>query len=256
MQHSLSEDHQHRKWQHAKIMDIISRLLACAGQAADAVSAYTQVNWRMHPNYWKIPNRNVQTFGFVYHDTNGLNHGPVWKTHSFLLSKTCTVILCQNCYVERQFQKNRIAARLGEGFQLGLLFRTPWKRIIRYLCMWMTSNWMERHKTMFRFEKYLMKKSIRKNPTSFFDLWNLGLCTHCGQLQNHVRIANFRGENWKTSTLLRFFVLLHGLWIWRVMQRYVWNDIVSFQTRRLNNSTQYQLHASMSTIPNKKKRIL
>ena len=27
----------------AKVMDIISRLLGCAGQAADAVSAYTQV---------------------------------------------------------------------------------------------------------------------------------------------------------------------------------------------------------------------
>ena len=27
----------------AKIMDIISRLLGCDGQAADAVSAYTQV---------------------------------------------------------------------------------------------------------------------------------------------------------------------------------------------------------------------
>ena len=46
----------------ARVMDIISRLPGCAGQAA----------------------RNVQTFGFVCHDTNGLNHGPVWKTQSFL----------------------------------------------------------------------------------------------------------------------------------------------------------------------------
>ena len=34
----------------AKIMDIISRLPGCDGQAADAVSAYTQVKWKMHPN--------------------------------------------------------------------------------------------------------------------------------------------------------------------------------------------------------------
>ena len=27
-----------------------------------------------------LKSRNVQTFGFVYHDTNGQNHGPVWKT--------------------------------------------------------------------------------------------------------------------------------------------------------------------------------
>ena len=35
----------------AKIMDIISRLPGCDGQAADAVSAYTQVKWKMLTNY-------------------------------------------------------------------------------------------------------------------------------------------------------------------------------------------------------------
>ena len=35
----------------AKVMDIISRLPGCAGQAADAVSAYTLVKWKMLPNY-------------------------------------------------------------------------------------------------------------------------------------------------------------------------------------------------------------
>ena len=82
----------------AKIMDIISRLPGCDGQAADAVSAYTQVKMRMLTNYGKFQNRSVQTFGFVYHDTNGLNHGPVWKTQSFLLKGICTVILWQDCY--------------------------------------------------------------------------------------------------------------------------------------------------------------
>ena len=36
------------------------------------------------------------------------------------------------------------------------------------------------------------------------------------------------------------------------MQRNVWNDIVSWQTRRLNNSTKYLLHASMTTTSKKK----
>ena len=35
----------------AKVMDIISRLPGCAGQAADAVSAYTQEKWKMLQNY-------------------------------------------------------------------------------------------------------------------------------------------------------------------------------------------------------------
>ena len=44
----------------AKIMDIISRLPGCAGQAADAVSAFTQVKMELLPNYWKFQNWNVQ----------------------------------------------------------------------------------------------------------------------------------------------------------------------------------------------------
>ena len=35
----------------AKVMDIISRLPGCAGQAADAVSAYTRLKWKMLQNY-------------------------------------------------------------------------------------------------------------------------------------------------------------------------------------------------------------
>ena len=79
----------------AKIMDIISRLPDCDGQAAHAVSAYTPEKLMMLTNYCKFPNRSVQTFGFVYHDTNGLNHGPVWKIQSFFLKGICTVILWQ-----------------------------------------------------------------------------------------------------------------------------------------------------------------
>ena len=36
------------------------------------------------------------------------------------------------------------------------------------------------------------------------------------------------------------------------MQRNVWNDIVSWQTRRRNNSIKYLLHASMTTTSKKK----
>ena len=39
----------------AKVMDIISRLPGCAGQSADAVSAYTQVKMEDAPKLLKIP---------------------------------------------------------------------------------------------------------------------------------------------------------------------------------------------------------
>ena len=102
----------------AKIMDIISRLPGCDGQAADAVSACTKWKWKMLTNYWKFPNRSVQTFGFVYHDTNGLNHGPVWKTQSFLLKGICTVILWQDCYGKGNLGKSYWST-VGRRFPIG-----------------------------------------------------------------------------------------------------------------------------------------
>ena len=77
----------------AKAMDIISRLSGCAGQAADAESAYTQVKMEDAPSLLKIPNQNVQIFGHIDRNTDGQNHGPVWKTQLFLLSEICTAIL-------------------------------------------------------------------------------------------------------------------------------------------------------------------
>ena len=54
----------------AKVMDIISRLPGCAGQATDAISVlYPGKNGRCSQIIEKFPNRSVQTFGFVYHDT-------------------------------------------------------------------------------------------------------------------------------------------------------------------------------------------
>ena len=73
----------------AKIMDIISRLPGCDGQAADAVSAYTQVNKRKIIENSKIGmSRHLDSS-----TTTHITHGPVWKTQSFLLSEICTVIL-------------------------------------------------------------------------------------------------------------------------------------------------------------------
>ena len=66
----------------AKVMDIISRLPGCAGQAADAISAYTQVKMEGAPTvffFFKV-RMNVQIFGYDYHDTNGQNLEPVWRS--------------------------------------------------------------------------------------------------------------------------------------------------------------------------------
>ena len=75
---------------------------------------------------------------------------------------------------------------------------------------------------------------------------------YCGQLQKPCSNREFpRGEQ-KNYHSLKIFELLHGLTTWKVMSRNVWNEIVSWQTRRLNKSTKCQLHG-LTTIISKKK---
>ena len=92
--------------------------------------------WKMLQNYWKCQNRNVQSFGFVYHDTDGQNHGPVWKTQSFLLSEICTVILWQDCYGKDNLKKSYWST-VGERFPIGNAYSYTVKKGCSYLCMWM-----------------------------------------------------------------------------------------------------------------------
>ena len=74
----------------AKIMDIISRLLGCDSQAADAISAYTQVKMEDARKLWKKP--ECPDIWIRLQNTNGLNHDPIWRIQSFLLKRICMVV--------------------------------------------------------------------------------------------------------------------------------------------------------------------
>ena len=99
-----------------------------------------------------------------------------------------------------------------------------------WLHRWHKIGWKET-KILIRCGKYSIKKLTKT-------MWNK---QRCGQLQSHVWITNFHGRNEKIHTP-RTFESLRGRTVW----------LVSWQTR-LNNSTKYPLHASM-TITSKKKK--
>ena len=153
----------------ARVMDIISRLLGCAGQA----DLYPGKNGRCS----KITesSNSDQTFGFVYHVTNGQNHGPVWKTQSFLLSEICTVILWQDYYGKGNLRKS-YRSTVGKRFPIGNACSYTAKKGYSYLCLWMTSNWLERNKIIIRCGIVLNKEVDLGEPTSFLDHVYLG-CT-------------------------------------------------------------------------------
>ena len=103
-------------------MDIIFRLPGCAGQAADAVSAYTQVKTEDAPKLLKIPNigmsRHLDSSTMTQ---NGQNHGPVWKTQSFLFERNPHGHPLAGLLSERQFEK--------------FLLKYGWEKVFNWECL-------------------------------------------------------------------------------------------------------------------------
>ena len=91
----------------AKVMYILARLPGCAGQAADSVSAYTQVKMEDAPSFWKIPESECQDIWIrpPKHKWPQKNHGPVWKTQSFL-------------YYHGKDNSRKFHEKVGEQFQI------------------------------------------------------------------------------------------------------------------------------------------
>ena len=82
----------------AKVLDVISRLPGCAGQAADAISACTQVEMEDAHKLLKIPKSECPDIWIHLPKRKWLNHGPAWKTDSFHMSEIFSVILWQDYY--------------------------------------------------------------------------------------------------------------------------------------------------------------
>ena len=82
----------------AKGMDVSTRLPDGVGQAADAVSAYTQVKMKEAPRLLRIPKSEcVQICGGVFHDINGPNLGQTLKIQCLLWNEICTDTHLRDC---------------------------------------------------------------------------------------------------------------------------------------------------------------
>ena len=243
----------------AKVMDIISRLQGCAGQAADAVSADTQVKWKMLTNCSKFPNRSVQTFGYAYQNTSGLNHGPVWKIQPFRLSEICTVIIWQDYYGKGNLRKSYWST-VGRRFPIENAYSFTVKKGL-FLSVYVDDIKLAGKKqNIDPMWKVLNKEVDLGEPTSFLD----HVYQVCSQRQCEISkdvVDNYRtmfesrisAGATKNHHVRKICVFLRGPAIWTVLPRNVWNDIVSWQTGRLNNSTKYQVHALMTIISKRKK---
>ena len=215
--------------------------------------------WKMLTNYWKFPNPNVQTFGFVYHDTNGPKswssiEDPVVPLERNLYGHPLAGLLW-----ERQFEKILLEHDWEKIPKLGMSLCTSWKWIILIcVCGWHQIGWKE---TKHWSDVKRTQQRSRFGRSNIFP-WSCILGLHsttmpnkqryCGTITEPCLNHEFPRVEQRNYHFLKIFVfLLHGLMIWLVMQRSVWKDIVSWQTRPRNNSTKFLLHASM-TITSKK----
>ena len=137
LQYSMNKDHQHLKWRGQKSWISYPD---CQGAQDKQLTQYLLIprsKWEMLQHFWKFQNRNVQTFGFVYHDTHVQNHGPVWKIQSFLLSEIFMVILWQDCYGKGNLRK-AYWSTVGRRFPNGNACSYTVKKGYSHLCMRMT----------------------------------------------------------------------------------------------------------------------
>ena len=246
----------------AKIMDITSRLPGCDGQAADAVSAYTQVKMEDAHKLLKIPKSECPDIWIRL---------PRHKWPKSWSSMEDPVVP-----LERNLYGHPLAGLLWERQFEKILLKHGWEKIPNWECLF-----VHREKGLFLsvyvddiklagkkhnidpMWKVLNKEVDLGEPTSFLDHVYLG-CTQrqCEVSQNIVdnyrtmfesRISAGRSDKLPFPQNLR---ISSCLMIWKVMPRNVWHDIVSWRTRRLNSSTGYLLPASMTTTSKKKKQNL
>ena len=142
-------------------MDIISRLLGCAGQAADAVSAYTQVKMEDAPTLMKIPKSECPDIWI---------RPPRHKwPKSWSSMEDPVVPLGRNLYGhplagliwERHFEKVLWEHGWGK-FQIVNAYSLTEKKDCSCLCMWMFF-WLERNRTSTQCRKYEWKTLVWEN---------------------------------------------------------------------------------------------
>ena len=90
----------------AKVMDIISRLPGCAGEAADAVSAYTQVKMEDASKFLKIPKSECPDRWIRLPQHKWPKSWSSMEDQPFLLNEICVVILWQDYYGKGNLRKS------------------------------------------------------------------------------------------------------------------------------------------------------
>ena len=167
----------------AKIMDIISRLPGCAGEAADAVSAHTQVKMENAPKLLKIPKSECPN---------------IWiRLPKHKWPKSWSDMEDPDVPLERNLYGHPLAGLLWERQFEKILLEYGWEKVSNahsytvkkdysYLCMWMTSKLAGKTEDIEPTWKILMEDVDLGEPTSLLDHVFLGCTQRECQISNGI----------------------------------------------------------------------
>ena len=153
----------------AKVMDIKSRLPGCAGQAAGAVSAYTQVKKEDVSKMLKIPKLECPDIWIRLPRHKWPKSWSSVEHPVVLLERHLHGHLLAGLLWERQFEKILLKHGWEKVSKLGMLIRTPWKRVILMcVCGWHIKL-VGKKQNIDPMWKVLNKEVDLGEPTSFLD---------------------------------------------------------------------------------------
>ena len=98
-----------------KVLDVISRLPDCAGEARDAVSAYTQVRLEDASNLLRLLRSECPVLGYVYHVLFVQNLAMKYKTLWYHLKETLSGIHWQD-YCGSENSRNSYSKKTGRKY--------------------------------------------------------------------------------------------------------------------------------------------
>ena len=261
----------------AKIMDIISRLPGCDGQAADAVSAYTQVKMedaQQQMQYQLKLKKKLEDAHKLFNISKS-ECPDIWiRLPRHKWPKSWSSLEDPVVFLERNLYGHPSAGLLWERQFEKILLKHGWEKIPNWECLF-----FHRQKGLF-LSVYVVDIKLAGKKQSWSDVETTQQRSRFGRtnifswimytwaaLNDNAKQAKilwtitepcsnreFERVNRKTTIHSKYSYFFMVVWHGWSCKGSVWNDIVRKQTRRRNNSTKYLLHASMTTTSKKKKK--
>ena len=167
----------------------LARLPGCAGQASDAVSAFTHGKMAHAPAWLRLPKSDRrEKCGYVYHVRNVQKHGKVWKNQCFhwkgicadtVVEQTARNFLPRNAW-ERALTWECLFVQCEQGLFLSVYnaHRNLFKRFPAFeFAVYSNSNFVVAEIFFFFLNLLCFRNSFTHNATLHVHMC-CGICTH------------------------------------------------------------------------------